>query len=236
MKTEKIEYSHGEVTLEGLVAYDENERETQPGIVIFHAWRGVDDFVYDKAQWLVELGYVGCVIDMYGKGVRGRTPEECAKLMEPFVEDRNFLRERAQVGLDVMQKLPMIDSKRLGAMGFCFGGLCALDLARSGAPLKGVVSFHGLLMGAKGIKNAPIQAKVLALHGHDDPMVPPEQVVGFQKEMTEAGVDWQVHVYGNTLHAFTNPTANNPEMGTVYSPVAERRSLHAMHNFFREAL
>lgn len=248
MKTEQIEYSHAGTTLEAFIAYDEAKKQKQaavvddtkkeklPAVLIFHAWRGRDDFVCDKAKWLTQLGYVGCALDIYGKGVLGSGPEENAKLMEPFMKDRNFLRSRMQAGLKVVQDHPLVDTSRLGAIGFCFGGLCVLDLARSGAPLKGVVSFHGLLMGAEGIKNEPIQSKVLALHGHDDPMVPPEQVLEFEKEMTEAGVDWQLHAYGQTVHAFTNPAANNPEMGTVYSPVSEKRSLHAMYNFFKEVL
>ena len=236
MKTEQIEYSHGGTTLEAYVAYDETQKEKRPGILIFHAWRGRDEFVCKKAEVMAKLGYVGCALDVYGKGVLGGGPEENAKLMEPLISDRNFLRARMHAGLQVVQNHPMLDTNRLGSMGFCFGGLCALDLARSGAPLKGVISFHGLLFGAEGIKNAPIQAKILALQGHDDPMVPPEQVLDFEKEMTESGVDWQVHAYGQTVHAFTNPSANDPEMGTVYSPIAEKRSMQAMQSFFEEVL
>ena len=236
MKTELVEYSHEDATLEAFIAYDDANQEKRPGVLIFHAWRGRDDFVCDKAKWLAELGFVGCALDVYRKGVLASGPEVNAKLMEPFMTDRNFLRNRMQAGLQAVRNHPLVDTGRLGAIGFCFGGLCALDLARSGAPLKGVVSFHGLLMAPERMKNPPIKAKVLVLHGHDDPMVPPEQVLAFEKEMTEANVDWQVHVYGQTVHAFTNPVANDPKMGTVYSPVAEKRSMHAMYNFFKEVL
>ena len=119
-------------------------------------------------------------------------------------------------------------------MGFCFGGLCVLDLARSGADVKGVISFHGLFNAPENLPNEPIKAKVLALHGQDDPMVPPEQVAALQKEMTNAGVDWQIHAYGNTMHAFTNPEANDPGFGTVYNAGADKRSWIAMKNFFEE--
>ena len=145
MKAEKIEYSHLGKTLEAYVAYDEKEKEKRPAILIFHAWKGKDDFVCEKAEMVAKLGYVGCALDIYGKGVLGSSPEENAKLMEPFISDRRFLRDRMLSGLQVAKDHPLVDKERLGAMGFCFGGLCALDLARSGAPLKGVVSLHGLL-------------------------------------------------------------------------------------------
>lgn len=234
MKTERIDYTHLETTLEAYVAYDEAKVGKRPAVLIFHAWRGKDDFVCQKAEQLAKLGYVGIALDIYGKGILGSGPEENAKLMEPFINDRGFLRDRMTAGMHVALGHPQVDSTALGAMGFCFGGLCALDLARSGVPLKGVVSFHGLLMAPEGLKNSSIQAKLLVLHGHDDPMVPPEQVLEFEKEMTEAGVDWQVHAYGKTMHAFTNPAANDPKMGTVYSEVAEKRSMQAMQNFFQE--
>lgn len=234
MKAEKIEYSHLGKTLEAYVAYDEKEKEKRPAILIFHAWKGKDDFVCEKAEMVAKLGYVGCALDIYGKGVLGSSPEENAKLMEPFISDRRFLRDRMLSGLQVAKDHPLVDKERLGAMGFCFGGLCALDLARSGAPLKGVVSLHGLLTAPEDLENKAINSKVLVLHGHDDPMVPPDQVLSFENEMTEAGVDWQVHAYGKVVHAFTNPAANNPEMGTVYSEVAEKRAMQATQNFFRE--
>jgi dienelactone hydrolase len=129
--------------------------------------------------------------------------------------------------------MPWVDDSRIAAIGFCFGGLCSLDLARAGADLKGVVSFHGLL-GALDDNSHPIKAKILALHGHDDPMVPVEQVIAFEKEMTKAGADWQLHTFGNTQHAFTNPLANNPDFGTVYQPEADKRSWILMENFLAE--
>jgi dienelactone hydrolase len=128
----------------------------------------------------------------------------------------------------------VVDGGKLGAIGFCFGGLCALDLARSGAELRGVVAFHGLFM-PSGLPRQKIAARVLALHGYDDPMAKPDALVAFCDEMTEAGVDWQVHAYGGTMHAFTNPQANDPAFGTVYQPRADARSRVAMENFFAEA-
>lgn len=233
MKIEKIEYSHRETYLEAVMAYEESPKK-RPTIIIFHAWAGRDAFVIEKAQWLSSLGYVGCAVDMYGKGVLGKTPEENAQLMDPFMQDRQYLRERMFAAIEMLKKHPMVDAQNLGAIGFCFGGLCALDLARSGAHLKGVVSFHGLLNAPEHLESREILAKILVLHGHDDPMVSLEQVESFQKEMTQAKADWQMHIYGDTLHSFTNPTANNAQMGVLYSSKAERRALEAMENFFQE--
>jgi dienelactone hydrolase len=229
MKTETIEYSHQEATLEAFVA---SNGKKGAGILIFHAWRGRDDFVCEKAKWLASLGYIGIALDLYGKGVLGNSVEENGKLMQPLIEDRKFLLSRMEEGLKVGAAHPLVEKGKMSAIGFCFGGLCALDLARSGAPLQGVVSFHGLL-NSPGYPIKP-QAKILVLHGHDDPMVPPKEVEAFEKEMTEAKVDWQVHVYGNTTHAFTNPMANDPKLGTIYSEAAEKRALHAMVDFFKE--
>ncbi len=231
MEIKTLEYQHQGVALEAFMAHDPSEGR-RPTILIFHAWRGRDDFVLDKAKWIASLGYVGIALDMYGKGIIGSSAEENGKLMEPFMKDRKFLLGRMEAGLDAIQKNPSVDSAQVGAIGFCFGGLCALDFVRSGADLKGVVSFHGLL-NAPDYPSKP-KGKILVLHGYEDPMVPPDQLEAFQDEMTKCGADWQVHVYGKTFHAFTNPAANDPKLGTIYSPTAEKRSLRAMENFFSE--
>lgn len=231
MKTQQIEYTHDGKVLEAFVAFDE-AKEKAPGILIFHAWKGRDDFVLEKAKWISSFGYVGIAVDMYGKGVLGSSTEENAKLMQPFMDDRKFLLNRMAAGLKVAIDHPRVDKTKLGAVGFCFGGLCALDLARSGAPIQGAISLHGLLTPPDYPTTS--KAKILVLHGHDDPMVPPEQVLAFEEEMTKANIDWQVHVYGQTMHAFSNPIANSPENGTVYSEVAEKRALQSVENFFSE--
>jgi len=233
MATELISYREGDDEFEGFVAYDESRSGKLPAVLISHAWAGQGEFEREKAQFLADLGYVGIALDNYGIGKRGTTKEANAALMQPLVEDRELLRRRMLAGLEAARGMERVDSERIGAMGFCFGGLCTLDLARSGAPLRGVVSFHGILL-PSGLPPEPITSKVLALHGHDDPMVPPDQVAAFMAEMTAAGADWQVHQYGNTMHAFTNPVANDPDFGTVYEPKAERRSLESMRDFFDE--
>jgi dienelactone hydrolase len=138
--------------------------------------------------------------------------------------------------LSALIKQPVIDARRVAAMGFCFGGLCVLDMARSGAAVRGVVSFHGLLNKPGNTEGRTIQAKVLVLHGHDDPLCPVADVVAFETEMTAAGADWQLHAYGNTMHSFTNPEADDPAFGTVYSESADRRSWASLLNFLEEVL
>jgi dienelactone hydrolase len=235
MQKQTIEYQDQRDVLEGYLAHSVPKGEKKPGILIFHAWSGRDEFFCQKAEMLAELGYVGIALDMYGKGKRGSTKEENSKLMGPFMEDRSLLRNRALAGLKMAQELPFVDSRRIAAIGFCFGGLCALDLARSGADIRGVVSFHGLLKPLPPhLKSEKIKAQILALHGHDDPMVKPADVLNFQTEMTQSNTDWQMHIYSNTMHAFTHPQANDPDFGTVYQKTSDRRAWVAAKNFLTE--
>ncbi len=232
--TNTVSYMDGDVVLEAFFAFDDAITTRRPAVLISHAWAGRDEFVADKARKLAELGYVGFALDMYGKGILGESPEQNMKLMQPFIDNRAMLQQRIKAALFAVKLLPWVDDSKIAAMGFCFGGLCVLDLARTGAELKGVVSFHGLFNPPNNIHDTPIKAKVLALHGYDDPMVTPQQLIEFQDEMTKAGADWQVHSYGQTMHAFTNPVANDPGFGTVYQADADRRSRIAMQNFFAE--
>ena len=229
-----IEYEHDGALLEGFLAYDDAQAGSRPAVMIAHAWAGRGEFECDKARALAKLGYAGFAADVYGKDVLGKDREENANRMQVFLDDRAKLQSRLTAALAVMKAQPEADANQVAAMGFCFGGLCVLDLARSGADLKGVVSFHGLLGAPDGMTGADIKAKVLVLHGHDDPMAQVDAVVALEKELTAAGADWQIHVYGNTLHAFTNPAANDPDFGTVYDATAERRSWQALRNFLGE--
>lgn len=228
------DYQDDAVQLEAFIAYDDAVAGRRPAVLINHAWRGRDAFVEQKAVRMAELGYVGFALDMYGKGVLGNSVEENAALMQPFIDDRTMLQKRIFAALAEVKELPWVDSGKIAAIGFCFGGLCVLDLARTGADIQGVVSFHGLLGAPENLTGTRIAAKLLVLHGHDDPMVPPEQVSALQEELTAAGADWQVHVYGHTMHAFTNPVANDPDFGTVYQADAERRSWNSMTAFLQE--
>ncbi|MEF3076693.1 dienelactone hydrolase family protein [Methylobacter sp. Wu1] len=229
-----VGYMDGDVQLEAFFAFDDSVSGRRPAVLINHTWAGRDEFVAEKARKLAGLGYVGFAVDMYGKGILGSGPEENARLMQPLMEDRAMLQRRMQAALYAVKLLPWVDDTKIAAIGFCFGGLCVLDLARTGADINGVVSFHGLLSAPGNTQGNAIKAKVLALHGHADPLAPPEQVLAFEQEMTAAGADWQLHAYGHTMHAFTNPVANNPDSGMVYQPVADRRSWQAMQNFLAE--
>jgi len=217
-------------TYEAFVAHGS---DPAPGVLVFHAWAGRSDFENNKASALAGLGYTGIACDLYGKGVLGMSNEENEKLMTPLASDRPALQKRLHDNIAMAKALPEVAGGKLAAIGFCFGGLCVLDIARTGGDVEGVVSFHGLL-GSAGNTKDKINAKVLALHGWDDPMAPPADVDAFAAEMNKAGADWQLHAYGGTMHSFTNPAANDPDFGTVYSPDADRRSWAAMANFIGE--
>jgi dienelactone hydrolase len=232
MKIRKVEYFDGDVRLEATVASKKTEGKS-PLIFVFHAWAGKDDFVEKKAVELANLGYVGCAIDLYGKGVLGKNADENEALMSPFMKDRSFLQKRILACLSLLPLLPEADVNQLGAIGYCFGGLAALDFARSKAGLKGVVSFHGLLTGNDSPLE-PIEAKVLVLHGGKDPMVSSEDLRVFQEEMKDRKTDFQVHIFGNSMHAFTNPKANDSARGTVYDELSALRSWKLMRLFFEE--
>lgn len=238
MHTSNYIYHHGEQELHGFLAYEEEGQtdSLRPAVLVVHDWSGRNEFACRKAEALAKMGYIGFAVDMYGQGRLGTTVDEKKALMQPLFNDRRLLRERITAALDTLSTMSEVDNNRIAVIGFCFGGLCALDLARSGADLKGVVSFHGILEKPADLSLRPIKAQILALHGYDDPMVPPKQVNDFCQEMTTAKVDWQVHLYGNTQHAFTNPEAHDPHMGTLYKAEAARRSWQAMMDFLGEVL
>lgn len=234
MITKMIDYQDGSRQLEGYLAYHEAD-QPKPAVLIAHDWSGRREFACKAAERIADMGYIGFALDMYGKGIFGTDgdAEKNGALMSPFATDRTLLRRRINAALHAVRQLPQVDATKVAAMGYCFGGMCVLELARSGADVRGVISIHGIFAPGK-VANEKIMAKVLCLHGHDDPMVPPEQVLAFETEMTQAGVDWQVHVYGGTMHAFTNPKANNPDFGTVYKEVAANRAYQSIANFFGE--
>ena len=225
---------HYDGAFEGRLSWDGSFSGERPGILIFHTIRGRTAFEDGKAEALAELGYAALSVDLYGTKSRGADMEQLRALMNGHKQDRPLLQRHLTMWLDLLGQQPEVDSERLGAIGFCFGGLCALDLARAGAELAGVVSFHGLFDAPDNTADNRIRAKVLALHGWDDPLAPPDMVAALGTELTSMGADWQIHAYGNTLHAFTNPAANDLNAGTVYDDNANRRSWTAMRNFFEE--
>ncbi len=232
--TRTIEHAHMGAALSGLLAYDDRRAGRRPAVIIFHAWAGRDEFECRKARAFAEMGYAGFAADLYGGARIGKTRVENAKLMSPFMSDRALLAARLVAVLDAVKRLPEVDPARVAAIGYCFGGLCALDLARTGSDLRGVACFHGLLGAPAEPSKKKIRAEVLVLHGNDDPMAPPKDVAALGRELTEAGARWQIAIYGGTMHAFTNPEANDPAFGTVYSAIADRRSWRELLGFLEE--
>jgi len=232
-------YRDGSHELEGYLAMPAGASAApkRPVVLVIHAWGGQDEFARAKAHMIADLGYIGFAIDVYGKGRRGASPEENSRLMTPWIEDRGALRTRLLAAVAAAGRIEGADSERIGAIGFCFGGLCALDLARANAPgLRAAVAFHGLFMPPNLGAQPSITPKVLALHGYDDPMAKPEAMVGFADEMTAAHADWQVVAYGATGHAFTNPHAHDHAGGLFYREIIATRAFRAMQNLLAEAL
>ena len=235
MHSETIDYQDGDTQLEAYVTWDDSILGPRAGVLVAHDWTGRRDFATSKADEMAALGYVGFALDMYGKGVFGADGdvEGNSALMGALAGDRGMLRARMLAALDTFKALSVVDNTKIGAMGYCFGGMCVLELARAGADVSGVISIHGIFTPGD-VPNADITARILCLHGQDDPMVPPEQVLDFENEMSAAGADWQMHAYGGTMHAFTNPGANDPGFGAVFNPVADRRATQSIQNFWSE--
>lgn len=231
-----IDYHRDGQPLDGALVLPEGAKAPLPGVLVFHGWEGRSEGQDAFAHRLAGLGYGAFCVDLYGKGLRGSTPQECEALMTPLIQDRAELRERLLHVAQVVGELPELDADRLAAVGFCFGGLCVLDLARAGAPLRGVASFHGLFTPPGLPTVAPIAPKVVAFHGWDDPMVPPADVVALGQELTSAKADWQIHAFGGAKHAFMNPGANAPEMGIEYHERTAHRAWTGMAGFLGEVL
>jgi dienelactone hydrolase len=234
MKTEALNYCDGETAFVGYLA-DPELSGRRPAVLIIHEAPGLADHPKRRARMIAELGYVALAADLYGNGRVAQKPEESQQLMAPLRDDIPRLRRTARTALDALAKLPQVDDKRVGAMGYCFGGQAALELARSGAPLAGTVSFHGILSTKTPEDARNITGKVLACAGADDPWVPPDQVAGFVNEMTKAGVDWQLLTFGGTKHGFTNVgNTGSPVPAIAYNPKSDARSWDAMQNFWFE--
>ncbi len=235
VKTEVVEYRHGDVVLEGYLAYDDAQPGKRPGVAVFHAWRGHDEYVRGRARQLAEQGYVAFAADMYGKGVRAKDHVEAGKLSGAFRADRELMRARAGASVERLRAHPRVDATRIAAIGYCFGGTAVLELARSGADLAAVVSFHGALDTPHPEKSKP-KARILVCHGADDPHVPPERVAAFADEMRRAKADWELIQYGGAVHSFTEREAgSDPTKGVAYHERADRRSWESMLSLFEEA-
>lgn len=237
MTLHKTEIDYG--SFQGFLA--KKEGAERPGVVIFHAWRGHDSFVREKAIALAEMGYAAFAADIYGKGVVAHSDEEAMSLMLPLFEDRKLLQERTKSAVETLKQQPGVNPSKIAAIGFCFGGLTAFELLRSGEEIKGIVSFHGLLADKLGNvkakrpqKRPKMKGAALFLHGNDDPMVSSTDIRNTEHELSEAGIDWQFNTYGHTVHGFTNPEAKNVEGGIVYEPKAAKRAWQSMALFLEE--
>lgn len=234
LQTKEIEYKEGKTTFRGFVAYDSANSKPKPCVLIAHDWSGRSENVCNKAKQLAKMGYVGFAVDMYGDVKLGHTTEEKRALLSPIMDHRKIVTERMLAAFNTAAELPMVDNHKMAAIGYCFGGLCVLDLARAGADLKGVISFHGLLHAPEQSHCKKILAKILVLHGYDDPMVKPAMVQQFAQEMTAKKVDWQIHMYGHTQHSFTNPEAHDDALGLHYNEKADKRSWASAELFLKE--
>lgn len=240
IQTEKIEYNDGSATLEGYVVWDYNQfdlaQKARPAVILIHDWMGVGEFTLDRAKMIAELGYVAFVADIYGKGIRPSNGKEAGEQAGKYKGNIKLYRSRVNAALEWINNNRVdVDKNKIAAIGFCFGGTGVLELARSGADIKGVVSFHGGLAYTDINDAKNIHCKVLVLHGADDPFVKDEEVVNFEKEMKSQKIDYQLVKYSNAVHAFTNPKAGNDNSkGAAYNEIADKRSWLAMKNFFTE--
>lgn len=230
-----VEYKDGDTVLEGYLAVDDAAKGKRPGILVVHAWMGIDDNVKKHTDLLAQLGYVALAADIYGKGVRPKDKDEAGKLAGKYKGDRTLLRQRVTAGLTELTKQTNVDVAKTAAVGYCFGGTTVLELARSGAQIAGVVTVHGGLDSPTPADGKNIKAKVLVLHGAADPYSKPADVAAFQKELTDAKVDWQFDQFGGAVHCFTDPTAgSDAAQGCAYDAAADKRSWTAMKAFFDE--
>ncbi|MEK7467230.1 MAG: dienelactone hydrolase family protein [Planctomycetota bacterium] len=236
VKTKAVEYKHGDVVLEGWMAWDDAAKEKRPGVLVVHEWWGHNPYVRKRAEQLAAEGYVAFALDMYGKGVLETSMEGAGKRAGALKGDRRLMRDRALAGLGVLAKDEHVDAKKLAAIGYCFGGTVALELARDGVDLAAAVSFHGGLETSMPAEKGKVKAKVLVCHGADDGFVPAKEVAGFEEEMRRAGADWQLVKYSGAVHSFTSPEAgNDPAKGVAYNEAADKRSWRAMKSLFEEA-
>jgi dienelactone hydrolase len=235
IRTETVEYQQGGTTLEGFVAYDDAIKGARPGVLVVHQWLGLTDYEKKRAEMLAQLGYIAFCADIYGKGVRPQNTKEASTLAGKYKSDCQLLRARVNAGLDALRQQALVDQKRIAAIGYCFGGTTVLELARSGADLNGVVSFHGGLDSPPSADGKNIKCKVLVLHGADDPFSSPQDIAAFENEMRSGGVDWQLIKYGGAVHAFTQWNAGSDNSkGAAYNERADKHSWEDMKLFFAE--
>lgn len=229
-----VEYADGDRVFEGRLFWDDAWRDRRPGVLVAHTIAGRTAHEEGKAERLAALGYVGFAIDVYGKGTQSTDMAANKSCMDALKADRAGLQRRLQAALQMLREQVEVDRSKTAAIGYCFGGLCVLDIARAGTDIAGVVSVHGIFTPPGTPTGAQISAKVLALHGWDDPLAKPAEVLALADELSAAGADWQLHGYGHTMHAFTNPAARDPAGGKAFNADADRRAWAATEYFLAE--
>jgi dienelactone hydrolase len=235
LRTETVEYRDGEQVLEGYFAWDESKVGRRPGVLVVHDWTGINPHTRGVVERLARLGYAALAVDVYGKGVRPAPPTAAGAEAGKYKQNRALFRQRLLAGYRTLLERRQVDKDRVAAIGYCFGGTGVLELARAGADLDGVVSFHGGLDSPTPADGRNIKAKVLILHGAEDPFVPQKDIDAFLTELRSAKVDWQMISYSGAVHAFTNPASgNDPSTGAAYNAAADRRSWLAMQQFLSE--
>lgn len=233
--TKEVDYMDGDVALRGTIAYDDTITRKMPGILLFPEWWGHNEYIKKRAAEMAERGYVVFAVDMYGVDKVTNKPAVAQEWSKPFYENRMLMRKRAQAALNVLRNQKNVNKKYIAAVGFCMGGTVAMEMARSGSSLKGVVAFHAGLQFPDKAKSGASRTKFLVLNGADDPMVPFSEVQSFIEEMQTSGIDLEVNLYSGAQHAFTNPSANNYAIkGVAYDSKSERRAFHAMQEFLNE--
>lgn len=235
VRTERVPYRHGDLQLEGYLAWDEARPGKRPGVLVVHEWWGLNDYVRERAEQLARLGYAAFALDLYGKGKVTDHPDQAGAWMKAVQADVQRWRDRAIAGLEVLRGHDLVDRHRLAAIGYCFGGATVLQLAYAGAPVKGVVSFHGALP-LPGLAQAPPSApKILVAHGNADPFVPDKRVTRLRAALDAAGFDWHLVIYADARHGFTNPEAGRYGLDALkYDRQADERSWAHMQLFFDE--
>lgn len=229
-----VEYVDANLVFEGRLVWDDALPGPRPGVLVAHTIAGRTAFEEQKAKRLAELGYAGFAIDVYGKGTQASDMATNKARMDALRANRPGLQRRLLIALAKLREQAEVDRSKTAAMGFCFGGLCVLDLARTGCDIAGVISVHGIFTPPGNSANGKISARILLLHGWDDPLAKPDAVLALAKELTAAGADWQLHGYGHTMHAFSNPAATDPQGGKAYNESADRRSWAATRYFLAE--
>ncbi|MGA2243846.1 MAG: dienelactone hydrolase family protein [Verrucomicrobiota bacterium] len=234
IQSKTIEYTQGGTPLEGVLVWDDTVAGARPGVLVVHQWLGLTDYEKHRAKMLAQLGYVAFCADIYGQGVRPKDTTEAGALAGKYKSDRVLLRARVNAGLEQLKKSELVDPNRIAAIGYCFGGTAVIELARSGAQLNGIVSFHGGLDSPAPADGRNIRCPVLVCHGADDPFEKPEDLAAFEQEMRDAKVDWRLIKYGGAVHSFTQPNPGFVNPGAHYNEKADKRSWEDMKLFFAE--